>query len=303
MTTNINVKKVAEFIGHQHPIYCIIAAPEPGRFFSAGGDKTIVEWDIKDPSMGIPIAQFKFTIYSLCLLKAKNILLAGTSEGGIHVIGLASTKELKYIQLPNEGIFDIQYSQEHALIVASTSKGNIVFIDPDNLQILSTLSISTEKIRSMAFNTTRPYLYIACSDTNIYVVDIIKKEKIFEYTAHNWAANALLYNNSKNELISASKDAHIRIWDIKKEFELIKNIPAHNYAIYQLIYNPTLNIYATASRDKTIKLWDEGMNILVRINKEDHQGHSNSVNTICWLDEKYLISGSDDRKIILWEVN
>src|SRR5687768_9167717 len=107
------VKKQAEFTGHKHPIYVLEAAPEPGRFFSAGGDKTIVEWDIKYPEEGIPIAQFKFTIYSLCTIREKGVILAGTSEGGIHVIDLASKKELKYFQLPNEGVFDIKYSKEH----------------------------------------------------------------------------------------------------------------------------------------------------------------------------------------------
>jgi hypothetical protein len=49
LSKNIEVKKVAEFVGHQHPVYCIIAAHQPGRFFSAGGDKTILEWDINNP--------------------------------------------------------------------------------------------------------------------------------------------------------------------------------------------------------------------------------------------------------------
>ncbi len=298
----ITVKKVTEFLGHQHPVYTIITASEQGRFFSAGGDKTIVEWDMADPSTGVPIAQFKFTIYSLCRIPERNILLAGTSEGGIHVIDLSTKKEIKYFQIKDEGIFDIQYSRHHQLIAASGSKGNLIFIHPLKFSLLSTVQLSEDKIRSIVFNPTRPYLYAACSDTRILVIDIIKKEKVFEYPAHSWACNAVLYDSAHDELISASKDAHIRIWDIKKEFEMVKNIPAHNYAIYQIAYNPGLNMYATASRDKTIKLWDEEMEILVRINKEDFEGHTNSVNTVCWLDEKHLISGGDDRKIMLWEV-
>jgi len=198
--------------------------------------------------------------------------------------------------------FDIQYSTEHQLIVASTAKGSLIFIDPKEFKILETLQLSNEKIRSVAFNTTRPYLYAACADTKVYVVDINKKEKIYEFEAHTWSCNAVYYNSEKDELITASKDAHTRLWDIKKEFEMIKNIPAHNYAIYQMRFNPSLRIYATAARDKTIKLWDENFEILTRINKEDFNGHLNSVNSIVWLDDNHLVSGSDDRKIILWEV-
>jgi WD40 repeat protein len=302
MPNKIELKKVTEFTGHQQPIYCVIAAPQQGRFFSAGGDKMVVEWNIDDPSTGVLVAQLPFTIYSLCVIKTSNILLAGTSAGGIHIINMELKKEIKYFEIPDEGIFDIQYSDVHQLIIASTAKGSLVFIDPVDFSLVGTISLSTEKIRNISFNTSRPYLYAACADTKIYVVDILKREKVFEYAAHNWACNAVYYNAAKDELITASKDAHIRIWDIKKEFKMIKNIPAHNYAIYQLIYHPTLHIYATASRDKTIKLWDEDIEILLRIDKEKYDGHSNSVNTVCWLYEKYLVSGGDDRKIMLWEI-
>jgi WD repeat-containing protein 61 len=303
MPNKILVTKVAEFTGHQHPIYSMIAAPQPGRFFSAGGDKTVVEWDITNPALGIPIAKFLFTIYSLCLVPENQTLIAGTSEGGIHVIDLITKKEIKYIQLPGEGVFNIQYSQIHGVLVATTAKGNLVFMNPENFNILATLSISTQKIRSLTFTPTLPHVYVACSDAHIYVIDLVQKKKIHQFQAHQWACNAVYYHPVNDWLISGSKDAHLRVWDVKNKFELIKNIPAHNYAIYQVLYCKELDIYATASRDKTIKLWDQDMNILMRINKEDFNGHTNSVNAICWLGKNYLLSGSDDRKIMLWEIN
>jgi WD repeat-containing protein 61 len=297
------VKKLAEFTGHKHPIYVLEAAPEQGRFFSGGGDKTIVEWDINHPEEGIPIAQFKFTIYSLCTIKEKGVLLAGTSEGGIHILDIASKKELKYFQLPGEGVFDIRYSNEHQLIVGSTAKGKLIFISPDNFSVIDTLQLSTEKIRNIHFNTTRPYLYVACSDTKVYVIDLTTRKNIYEFIGHNWATNALYYDPGKDELITASKDAHIRIWDIKKQFEMIKSVPAHNYAIYQIAYNPGLKVFATASRDKTIKIWDKDMDIIVRINQESFEGHTNSVNSLLWLDDHLLVTAGDDRKIFLWKVS
>jgi WD40 repeat protein len=303
MPNKIQVNKVVEFTGHQNPIYSLIAAPQPGRFFSAGGDKTVVEWDITNPTEGKPIARFLFTIYSLCSLPELQILIAGTSEGGIHFIDLVTKKEIKYIQLPSEGVFNIRYNQIHQVLVASTAKGNLVFIHPENFSIITILNISTDKIRSLDLNATLPYLYVACSDSNVYIIDLIKKEKIFQFKAHNWACNAIYYNSANQQLITGSKDAHLRVWDLKNECELIKNIPAHNYAIYQILHHKNLGIFATASRDKTIKLWDAELNIQVRMNQQDYKGHTNSVNTICWVDGNYLVSSGDDRRIILWELH
>src|SRR5688572_3206116 len=136
MPNKVEVKKLAEFTGHNNPIYSLIAAPEQGRFFSAGGDKMIVEWDINDPSMGIMIAQLPFTVYSMCIYD--HYLLAGTSEGAIHIIDLNTKKEVKYFQMKDEGVFDIQYSKEYEIIVASTAKGSLIFIHPEEFKLLNT---------------------------------------------------------------------------------------------------------------------------------------------------------------------
>lgn len=299
----INIKKITEFTGHTQPVYTLEAAPEPGCFFSAGGDKTIVRWDTKNPEWGIPIAQFKFTVYSLCFIPTRHILIAGTSEGGIHIIDLSSNIEIKYFRIPDDGIFDIKYSLEHQLIVASTSKGRLVFIDDTNYTIVEEIFVSNEKIRNICFNPHRPYLYVACSDCNVYVIELTNKKNIHSFEAHQWAANALLYHGSKDELITGSKDAHIRIWDIKKQFEMIKNIPAHNYAIYKIVYNEEANIFATASRDKTMKIWNHEFDIIARIDQAKYAGHTNSVNSALWLNQTNLLSTGDDRRIILWEIN
>lgn len=299
----INIKKITEFTGHTQPVYTLEAAPEPGCFFSAGGDKAVVRWDVNSPEWGIPIGQFKFTVYSLCCIPANHILIAGTSEGGIHIIDLLSNVEIKYFRIPDEGIFDIKYSYQHQLIVASTSKGRLIFIDYHSHTIIDEIWVSKEKIRNICFNAHRPYLYVACSDSHVYVVELTHKKTIHSFEAHQWATNALLYHASKDELITGSKDAHIRIWDIKKQFEMIKNIPAHNYAIYKIIYNEEANIFATASRDKTMKIWDDEFNIVARIDQAKYEGHTNSVNSVLWLNKTNLLSTGDDRRIILWEVN
>jgi hypothetical protein len=41
MLNKFKIEKKAEFIGHHHPIYKIIAAPQEGRFFSGGGDRMV----------------------------------------------------------------------------------------------------------------------------------------------------------------------------------------------------------------------------------------------------------------------
>lgn len=56
--------------------------------------------------------------------------------------------------------------------------------------------------------------------------------------------------------------------------------------------------------DKTIKLWEaENMDLLKVIDYQKNESHQSSVNKILWIDRKRFISCSDDKKIILFEIN
>lgn len=300
MQNNVEVSKSVEFIGHHQPVYTLLAARIPGRFFSAGGDKFIVEWDISNPAQGELIATLPYTIYSMCLHPYQDILIAGTSEGGIHFIDLVTKKELKYFRLPGEGVFDIQFNAIHNIIHCATSKGNILMVDGDHFEIIKTINLSSEKIRSMVPDLTGN-IYAACSDGHIYHVEIPSGRLIHQWEAHAWATNCVWIGPHQKMLISGSKDAHLRGWELS-DYSLQKNIPAHNYAIYKIAGNSTGELIATASRDKTVKLWDKDLHILKRINKEKDQGHTHSVNALLWLSSHTLVSAGDDRKIMTWEI-
>lgn len=301
MPNNVEVHKLIEFIGHQHPIYSLSAAPLPGRFFSAGGDRMIVEWDIQNPEMGQVLAQLPATIYSLCLLDDNQILVAGTSTGGIHFINIREKKELHIVEIKGEGIFKIRELPAAKLLIASTEKGNLIIMDSATMSVKNIIPVANEKIRDFTFQQSAKTVFVACSDGRIFLVNIETGEITYQWDAHTWACHNIIIDEINNRLISASKDAHIRVWDLSN-FQLIKSIPAHNYAIYQIQKNPDYPMYASASRDKTIKLWNDELDIIIRLDHKNHQGHLNSVNAILWLNKNILISSGDDKRIMSWEI-
>ena len=300
----MQVKKIAQLTGHSGAVYAFENSLEENKFFSGSSDHIIAEWDFTSSENGQLLAQIPEIIYSLKLIPQEKILLIGQSAGGVHVIDLNTRKETRLLQYHKSAVFDINFSNEHNLLFSVSGDGTFSACKLQDLSLIKTIKLADEKIRSIAVHPSQNEIAIGCGDGSICVFELPSLEKKKRWLAHQqkFSVNAVRYSPDGNLLLSGSRDAHLNIFDVKNNYALINSIPAHNYAIYSIIYNSDKNLFATASRDKTVKIWDaDTMEVLMRLDNEKSAGHLNSVNTLLWKNN-YLISGSDDRSIIIWEV-
>jgi WD40 repeat protein len=299
----ITVEKIHTFTGHSGSIYALAKGIRPFTLLSGSSDKFLAQWDLQTLTPDTFSAKFPSMVYSVCAVYECNLLLIGTSTGGIHVIDLVKKEEVKFIQLDNAAIFDIKASLKQGQFYCCNAGGKFCSFSLETFQLLNTFAISPYKLRNIAINQNENELSIADGSGHIHILSLpdllIKKA----FIAHEQSCNALIYHPTDPVLISGGKDAHLKVWR-SGDFELIKSIPAHNYAIYDIKYLSSFGIFATASRDKTIKLWDKDINFLLRINKENYDGHVNSVNKLYWDDELGLLaSAGDDRSIMMWKLS
>ncbi|XHR96551.1 hypothetical protein ACFJIV_07785 [Mucilaginibacter sp. UC70_90] len=71
-----------------------------------------------------------------------------------------------------------------------------------------------------------------------------------------------------------------------------------------IAFHPTLPYFATASMDKSIKIWgSDDFKLYKNISREKgYPGHVLSINKLAWGTSDQLLSVSDDKKIISWEI-
>jgi WD40 repeat protein len=139
-------------------------------------------------------------------------------------------------------------------------------------------------------------------------------------------------------LVSGSFDKCIQVWDCKS-FERIKTIEGNTFWLYSLI-NLIDGFYASGSRDKTITIWNinnECVNTIENDNKvfsllllpegniasgtnetikiwnciNDYKeiqcihilkGHTHYIFTLCLVNDDYILSGSQDKPIKVWDI-
>ena len=276
----------------------------PDHIFSGGGDHILAEWDLNSGEPSGVVAQIPGVIFSSLVIKEKNILLLGDNQGGLHVLDLNTRQELRYLKAHSEGVFHINWNSKYAHIYVFGADGAFSVWDIDTFECLCQKVICKGKIRSSSLSKNGEFIALAGGDGIARYVSCKDFSIIHEWEAHRRSLNSICFDPSGRFILTGGKDAYLKIWDAQDENRLIKEVPAHNYAIYSIAFHPDGHLFATCSMDKTIKIWDaRDFNFLLRIDREKYQGHRNSVNSLIWSDfNHYLVSGSDDRTVIVWKI-
>ena len=114
----------------------------------------------------------------------------------------------------------------------------------------------------------------------------------------------LTYSPDFRYMLSGGRDAHLRSWDVEAGYRPDQDIVAHMYTINHMAYSPDGQWLATVSMDKTIKIWDaDSLRLRKVIDRARHGGHGTSVNKVLWLGPALFVSASDDRTVVVWQID
>lgn len=301
----VQVSRAAMLEGHANAVYMVGATADATHIYSGGGDNVLVEWDLGSFEALRVVARTPGVIYSTCIIPEYGLLLVGNNHGGIHVIDLREQTEIRYLLAHSNGVFDLLWHKEQERVYATGADGRLSVWDIRTFHCLETLGLCDAKLRHIRVSPDGNLLAVACGDNRVRVISVGTLQTVHAWEAHTMAVNALAFHPSGDYLLSGGKDAHLNVWAVRRDFEPVMSIPAHNYAIYSIVFHPGGHLFATGSRDKTIKLWDaRSFGFLLRIDNEQHSGHTRSVNTLHWSAcNNYLISGSDDRSVMVWSIS
>lgn len=296
----INIAKIAHFSGHKGSIFSLCKGLHPDTFYSGADDGYVVEWNLVTKGDGKLLVQVNRPVYALYLDTPQKRLYCGTSTGNLHVINLDENKEIRNIEAHTLGLFDIKETPDH--FITSGGDGNIC-IWTKQFDLVKKIEASGKSARVIAVSLSRNEFAVGFSDHYIRTYSITTLELVHEYKAHDNSVFALAYSPGDQHLYSGGRDVMLRSWKIEHNYGMQLDIAAHTLHINAIAFSPDGGLYATVSMDKTVKIWDAQTNTLLKVaDKLRYEGHKSSVNKLVWLDNHKLLSCSDDRTIMMWEL-
>lgn len=300
----ISVKQIAEFSGHQNPIFTIENSQKPHIFFTAGNDKGVVEWSLKTMALVKVLMPVRSSVYSLHSPADLPLLMIGERSGQVSIFDFEKqgvSAVISYHKLP---VFDIRSVQSKNELLLSSEDGSVSVWNLNDFSFLYNFPVSGQTVRVIAISPDEKFVAFGCKDNIIRVYSLEDYSLLTELAEHTMPVTSLQFSPDGKYLLSGSRDAQLKIWDAPG-FTLMQNIAAHLFTIYDIKFHPSLNIFATASRDKSIKIWDaDDFRLYKTISREKgYPMHRLSINKIAWNSyNDALLSVSDDKLILAWEV-
>lgn len=176
------------------------------------------------------------------------------------------------------------------------------------LRLKSKLNGLSDESFALSWNKVRKGLLTSAAQTTICVWDTPKASEpsVVIENAHADSINDVKFGPDGNLLISTADDGHFKIWDLRtdtRKFTMAyKAVSDDGESLCVGQFNPiNANVFAVAgSSSGEIQIWDMRMP-QSEINSFSY--HSSQVTLLEWCpnQENILASGSDDKKIYIWD--
>jgi WD40 repeat protein len=295
MAAKLQAKHLKTYTGHQSAVYAM-CADGSGGFFSASGDGMLVHWPAGQDD-GQLVAKVPGNIFSLSYDAEEKLLLAGSGQGDLFVIGdvFGSNPFVRRLLAHDKGLYRILKTSEG--LITAGGDGRILRWN-HQFEITAEINNSGAATRALCLDETGN-LWAGSSDFAIRVYDADAK---LQKTLHGHTQSVFdMCALPGNRMLSGGRDATLKTWAANGELQ--QTIPAHLLHIHSVVLNPEGKWFATGSMDKTMKIWDtHSLELLKVIDNDKLPFHTSSVNSLIWLDETRILSAGDDRRIVLIDI-
>jgi centriolar protein POC1 len=299
----MTVEKTAELTGHGNPIFTLELSQKPGILFTGGNDKGLVEWSLKDNAFIKVMFPVATSIYAIHGSANFPLLFTGLRNGDVLVFDFLKQQLLPPLKHHQKPIFDIKsVSHKQELLVASED-GTVSIWSLKTLEMLHVFKISDDTVRCISISPDEKQVAFGCRNNQIHIYDLEDYTLIKTLHGHTMSVFSLQYAQNGSFLVSGGRDAQVKIWETTS-YNLVYNIPAHLFAVNSIVFHASLPYFATGSMDKSIKIWGADDFKLYKIisREKGYASHQLSINKLAW-NSNQLISVSDDKKVIVWDIN
>ena len=208
-----------------------------------------------------------------------------------------SISKKKHFTGHSAGIFCLSEGPLPDTIISGSGDGIAAQWELDGSDTAKGLAKIPGSIFSMYLDDSKELLFTGSLDGTVHLTHLIKKEELHKFIPDGSPVYDLVLI-AENQLAIACGSGKVFLWDIKRN-AISSSITISEKSIRNIAVSPHNNDLIFSSSDHDIYVYNKSTLTLKLILK----GHQNSVFCSAFsADENFLISGSRDAQLLVWDV-
>ena len=202
------------------------------------------------------------------------------------------------------GVSDVAWARDTSYLASGADDKTIRVWDTETGQEVGKLLGHTGYVFCVAFNPQGSLLASGSGDENVKLWDLRTGGCLKTLAAHAEPVTGIDFNGGGTCLLSGSYDGLVRVWDVGMGQCLKTMFAEGSPAVSRVKWAPNGKYVLVSSLDSTVRLW--GLRSPSSVVKT-YRGHRNkrlclSAAFVDVQQQQCVVSGSEDGKIYLWDV-
>lgn len=221
----------------------------------------------------------------------------------VYIWDLVNEKAVHDFTAHDKAVSTLQLSPDEKYFLTGSKSGEIKFWDMQSGQSIPHFEgRKADFIQDLTIKDGK--LYSVVNDEKVQYWDFSSAKLKFlntqpETKKRGFEISSFALNNRRTEaVITNTKDRGVTIWDVKSNTK--KTFLKHSAYCKTAQFNSTGTIVAAGTMDNKIVVWNKS-NPTVAYKLTGHLGNVNSI--AFTQDSKYLVSGSQDKTIKVWDLS
>jgi coatomer subunit beta' len=209
----------------------------------------------------------------------------------------------KKLSARSDRVKSVDFHPTEPWALSALYSGNVFIWDYNTQALVKQLEVCQLPVRCAKFVVRKQWIITASDDMHVRVFNYNTLEKVHEIEAHMDYMRCLAIHSSLPYLLTSSDDMTIKLWDWEKNWNNVQVFEGHAHYVMMVNWNPKdSHIFASCSLDRSLKVWGvTGTSGGAHFSLTGHQRGVNCVEYSPDGNKPYLISGSDDQQIRIWD--
>jgi WD40 repeat protein len=322
--------------GHSDFVQAVSVSSDGKRLISASRDRTLRLWDLETHETVMVLEGHTDNVYSVTVAQNFKRAVSGAADRTLRIWSLEADEfacasklsATRAVPLMIEGgrkisatfirsqkmwslgaQAGISSTSRWGYITAVAAKGNRAVSRPDTHTLrlwdtesdepIYTIKSPTKEIKDKTVSLSRDgeYLVFGYYNGDIELWDLNRRALVCSFVGNSECGASAVSSDGKH-VVAAYDNSELRVWDVDQH-KAIWTFSDPEGWFTKLVLTPDLKYVVTGSaRYPYLKIWDFVLHEIRHM-----PGHRGRVNSLALtLDNKYVLSGSDDQTARLWEL-